>query len=185
MKVTIDDVVKRCGLSYVTVSRVISNSPNVRESNRIRVQEAIEALGYIPSAAARTLATGKTYVIAMFISNLKDDYLNSIVKEVNAQLIRKGYLLTLSIYDEEKGPADTSFLSQNRVDGVIVLVPNQEKYFINIFKSKKIPFVVIDNQTMDEDIVSVLSDNFTGGYIATKYLIDLGHKSIGLIGADV
>jgi LacI family transcriptional regulator len=184
MKVTIEDVVKKSGLSYVTVSRVISNSPNVRESNRRRVLEAIDELGYIPSAAARTLATGKTYVIAMFISNLGDDFFCSIVKEVNKQLLQKGYLLTLSICDGEDNGLNTAFLSQNRVDGAILLVPNKEKFYIDVFKSKKIPFIVIDNQTMNEDITSVLADNITGGYLAAKHLIELGHTRIGLIGAS-
>lgn len=183
MKVTIEDVVKKSGLSYVTVSRVISNSPNVRESNRRKVLDAIEELGYIPSAAARTLATGRTYVIAMFISNLGDDFINSIVKEVNEQLLNKGYLLTLSICDEDNNHVNTAFLSQNRVDGAILLVPNREKYFIDIFKAKKIPFVVIDNQTMNEGITSVLADNIAGGYMAVKHLMGLGHTKIGLIGA--
>ncbi|MDF2908111.1 MAG: LacI family transcriptional regulator [Herbinix sp.] len=184
MKVTIDDVVKKSGLSYVTVSRVISNSPNVREVNRKKVMEAIEELGYIPSAAARTLATGKTYVIAMFISDLGDDFFDSIVKEVNEQLLSKGYLLTLTVCDGGSNSINTAFLSQNRVDGAILLVPNREKYFIDIFKSKKIPFVVIDNQTMNEDITSVLADNIAGGYMSTRHLIDLGHTDIGFIGAS-
>jgi DNA-binding LacI/PurR family transcriptional regulator len=141
-------------------------------------------LGYIPSAAARTLATGRSYVIALFIANLGDDFFNSIVKEVNERLQSKGYLLTLSICEEGIDSINTAFLNQNRVDGAILLVPNKEKYFIDIFKSKKIPFVVIDNQTMNEDITSVLADNIAGGYVATRYLIDLGHKQIGLIGAS-
>ncbi len=184
MKVTIDDVVKKSGVSYVTVSRVISNSPNVRESNRKKVLDAIEELGYIPSAAARTLATGKTYVIAMFIADLGDDFFDSIIKEVNKQLLSKGYLLTLTVCDSDNPSINTTFLSQNRVDGAILLVPNREKYFIDIFKSKNIPFVVIDNQTMNEDITSVLADNIAGGYMATKHLIDLGHREIGFIGAS-
>lgn len=183
MKVTIDDVVKKSGLSYVTVSRVISNSPNVRESNRKKVLDAIEELGYIPSAAARTLATGRSYVIAMFISNLGDDFFCSIVKAVNEELQSRGYLLTLSICDEDRDSISTSFLNQNRVDGALLLFPNREKYFIDIFKAKKIPFVVIDNQTMDEGITSVLSDNIAGGYMAARHLIELGHTKIGLIGA--
>ncbi len=182
MKVTIDDVVKKCGLSYVTVSRVISNSPNVRESNRKKVLEAIEELGYIPNAAARTLATGRTYVIAMFIFDLGDDFFGSIIKAVNNYLIQQGYLLSLSICEEDTSP-DTTFLSQNRVDGAILLVPNKEKDYIDILKSKKIPFVVIDNQTVDEEITSVLADNIMGGYLATKHLMNLGHTKIGLIGA--
>lgn len=184
MKVTIDDVVKKSGLSYVTVSRVISNSPNVRESNRKRVMDAIEELGYIPSAAARSLATGKTYVIAMFISDLGDDFFNSIVKEVNIQLLNRGYLLTLTVCEKDSNSVNTAYLNQNRVDGAFLMVPNREKYFIDIFKSKKIPFVVIDNQTMNEDITSVLADNIAGGYMATKHLIELGHREIGFIGAS-
>lgn len=185
MKVTIDDIVRKSGLSYVTVSRVISNSPNVRENNRKKVLDAIEELGYIPSAAARTLATGKTYVIAMFISDLSDDFFCSIVRKVNEQLLSVGYLLTLSMCDDESNSVKTAFLSQNRVDGAILLVPNREKYFIDVFVSKKIPFVVIDNQTMNEDITSVLADNIAGGYMAMKHLIDLGHTRIGLIGASL
>ncbi len=184
MKVTIEDVVKRSGVSYVTVSRVISNSPNVRESNRKKVLEAIDELGYIPSAAAKTLATGRTNVIALFISDLGDEFLNNIVKEVNEQLLYRGYLLTLSICDGSSEHINTAFLSQNRVDGAILLVYNREKYFIDIFKSKKIPFVVIDNQTMKEDITSVLTDNIAGGYMAVRHLLDLGHTRIGLIGAE-
>lgn len=183
MKVTIEDVVKKSGLSYVTVSRVLSNSPNVRESNRRKVLEAIEELGYIPSAAARTLATGRTFVIAMFISHLGDDFFNSIIKVVNEQLLSRGYLLTISVCDEEE-QSNTAFLSQNRVDGAILLVPNRERYFIEIFNSKKIPYVVIDNQTMEEGIASVHSDNIAGGYMAVRHLLELGHTRVGLIGAE-
>lgn len=182
MKVTIKDVVKKCGLSYVTVSRVISNAPNVREANRKKVLKAIEELGYVPNAAARTLVTGKTHVIAMFVSDISDYYFGSIIKEVNTQLIKNGYLLALSICgDDDEG--NKAFLNQNRVDGVILLVPNKENDYINILKNQKVPFVVVDNQTIGTDITSVLSDNIIGGYMAVKHLLDLGHTRIGLIGA--
>jgi LacI family transcriptional regulator len=183
MKVTIEDVVKKSGLSYVTVSRVISNAPNVRESNRKKVMEAIEELGYVPSAAARTLATGKTKVIAMFVSDIGDYFFGSIIKEVNEQLLRKGYLLAISICDGKDDTVDAAFLNQNRVDGVILLVPNKEKFYIDILKNQKVPFVVVDNQTINTDITSVLADNVTGGYLAVKHLLELGHTDIGLIGA--
>lgn len=184
MKVTIKDVVKKSGLSYVTVSRVISNDPNVREDNRKRVLEAIDELGYVPSAAARTLATGKTHVIAMFISEIVDDFFAAMIKEVNAELLQRGYLLTLTICEDQAEEVDMSFLSQNRVDGAILLVPNKEKYYIDILQARKLPFVVIDNQTVSNEITSIMTDNVTGGYIATKHLIELGHKQIGFIGAD-
>lgn len=183
MKVTINDVATKSGLSYVTVSKVISNAPGVRESNRKKVLETIAELGYVPSAAARSLASGKTYAIAMLITDLGDDYFGSIVKEVNKQLMKRGYLLTLSICEKKDNGLGTAFLSQNRVDGVILVVPNEEKHYIELLKSQRVPFVVMDNQTMNEDITSVLSDNVAGGYLATKHLLDLSHTQIGLIGA--
>lgn len=57
-QVSLEDVARYCGLSTVTVSRVLNHSSSVREYNRQKVMEAIEALGYIPNAAARTLARG-------------------------------------------------------------------------------------------------------------------------------
>jgi len=119
----------------------------------------------------------------MFISDIGDDFFGNIVKEVNVQLMKKGYLLTLSICDDKEDDLGTVFLSQNRVDGAILLVPNKEKYYINLLKTQKVPFVVVDNQTMNEDITSVLADNVAGGYFAAKHLLDFGHKQIGLIGA--
>lgn len=184
MKATIQNVVKKSGLSYVTVCKVINNAPNVREHNRRKVLETIKELGYVPNAAARSLVTGKTNVIAMFVSELGDDSLNSIVQTANELLLKKGYLLALCICNEKLEALNTAFLAQNRVDGVILLVPNKEKHYIGILKSQKMPFIVVDNQTIDNEISSVLSDNIKGGYIAAKHLIDLGHKSIGLIGAN-
>lgn len=184
MRSTIEDVVKKSGLSYVTVSRVIGNSPHVREENRKKVLEAIDALGYVPNAAARSLVTGKTNVVALLIADLGDDFFDSIVKSVNEHLLKNGYLLALTICHGCEENFRTSFLSQHRVDGVILMAPNHERYYIDILKEHKVPFVVLDNQTIDADTPAILADNIIGGYIAANHLLGLGHTRIGFIGAD-
>ena len=60
MAVNIYDIAKKTGLSVLTVSRVLNNNPRVRQSNRIKVEEAIKELDYRPNAAARSLSSGKT-----------------------------------------------------------------------------------------------------------------------------
>lgn len=183
MKVTINDVVEKSGLSYATVSRAIRNDPSVKEKNRQIVLETMKLLGYVPSAAARTLVTGKTYVIAMLISRLGDGFYDSIIKETQKELMKNGYLLTLIMCDDY-GENNISFLEENRVDGVILMVPNKENYYVDILQKQRVPFVVVDNQTKNLSIQSIQSDNQKGGYLAVKHLIDCGHKCIGLISAD-
>lgn len=85
-QVSLEDVARYCGLSTVTVSRVLNHSSSVREYNRQKVMEAIEALGYIPNAAARTLARGTTGIIGMITPGLQDPFFSQIVQEVNQRL---------------------------------------------------------------------------------------------------
>ena len=89
-QVSLEDVARYCGLSTVTVSRVLNHSPSVREYNRQKVMEAIEALGYIPNAAARTLARGTTGIIGMITPGLQDPFFSQIVQEVNNGLCKTG-----------------------------------------------------------------------------------------------
>ncbi|WMT42204.1 LacI family DNA-binding transcriptional regulator [Paenibacillus sp. D2_2] len=75
MKVSIFDVAKKSGLSVVTVSRVLNGAETVREKNRQKVLEAIKDLDYQPSAAARSLARGKTGIIGLIVTTLQDSFL--------------------------------------------------------------------------------------------------------------
>lgn len=181
MKVTIKDVVKASGLSYATVSRAIRNDPSVKEKNIQIVQDAMKSIGYVPSAAARTLVTGKTFVIAILISDLGDDYYNKIIKDVHFELLKKGYLLTVTIC--EGGEANNSaFIQEDRVDGVILMVPGREEHFAKLLKEQKVPYVVVDNQSTNSGISSIQSDDVEGGYLAVQHLLDKAHTNIALIG---
>ncbi len=183
MKVTINDIVKQSGLSYVTVSKAIRNHPSVKEENRLKVMDAMKTLGYVPSAAARTLVTGKTNVIAVMISDLGDGFYDSIIEALNREFFNNGYLVTLSICKEDDRE-NIAFLEQKRVDGVIIMAPFKEKLFAQVLEEQKVPYLIIDNQTADFGSYSILSDNEEGGYIAAKYLLDIGLKKIGLIGGE-
>lgn len=174
----IEDVAKKAGVSVVTVSRVINGATTVREKNRKKVLDAMKALNYEPNHAARVLASGKTNVIGLTIGHLNDTFLEGVVKAIDRKLKDYGYVLALNVVPV--GTIDRFVFQKERVDGVILLCPTDETKLVEQLVEKDIPYVLIDNQDIEQK-TSVLVDNIKGGYEATKHLIDLGHRDIAHI----
>ena len=188
MKISIYDVAKKAGVSVVTASRVINNAPSVRASSREKVEKAIESLNYIPNAAARSLAKGKTHVIGLMLPNLSDSFLSEVVSYVDSALMKCHYSLAITILDETPELLSEKthlFFQQDRVDGVIMLTPLFESECMDILEKKNIPFVTLDNQSYPFRGQSVVVDNFKGGYEATRHLIETGHKNIAHVTGDL
>lgn len=185
MKASIYDVAKQAGVSVVTVSRVINGVKTVKATSKEKVFHAIETLGYQPSAAARSLAKGRTNVIGMLVPGLMDPFLMGVVKSADRALQREGMSLALSVLEsEEKDSAEwENFLFQeDRVDGILLLTPVNERACVEQLKLKQIPFVIIDNQLYPYTELSVVVDNYFGGYEAGKAFIETGHRQIAHIG---
>ncbi|MGO4180330.1 LacI family DNA-binding transcriptional regulator [Paenibacillus sp. TAF43_2] len=178
-KLSILDVVAKSGVSLATVSKVLNNAPTVRESNRQKVLQAIKELDYRPNSAARSLARGSTGVIGLMLVTLQDTVFDGIVQSVNEYLEDQGYFLALSVYNPEKYDSEHILFQEDRVDGIIVLSPLNEKHYVSELRKKGIPFVIIDNHIEQTKALTVNVDNFKGGYEATKHLLELGHTLIG------
>lgn len=176
MKVSILDVAKKSGLSVVTVSRVLNGAGSVRASNRQKVLDAIKQLDYRPSAAARSLASGKTGIIGLIVKKLQDSFFDAVVNELNEVLALHGYFLAISTGVE--GSGNHYLIQEDRVDGLILLSPTEEDPYLVELKRRGIPYVLIDNQQEDNDAYSVNTDNVKGGYAAASHLLELGHSSI-------
>lgn len=181
-KVSMEDVAKYCGLSTVTVSRVLNNASTVREYNRQKVLDAMRALNYVPDAAARTLAKGTTGIIGMITPRLQDPFFNHIVQEVNNCLICHNMFLAISVTANQ---GCDYILQQQRVDGMIVLAPGMEDVFVPRLKASSVPFVVLDSHSREPDYSCVLVDNIDGGYQAGQHFLRLGHTKIGFIGGPL
>lgn len=188
MKVNIKDVAKEAGVSVVTVSRVINNVSTVRESSKRKVMAAVKKLNYQPSAAAQSLARGKTNVIGIIIPDLSDPFIMKVVDQIDRDLEDRGYSMALSILDEGKSVKEKrkNFLfAQKRVDGLLVITPIFGEDGMDLLSHSNIPFVVLDNQNYPFKEASVIVDNYKGGYEATRHLIELGHEKIAYIGGPI
>jgi LacI family transcriptional regulator len=185
LRTSIYDVAKRAGVSVVTVSRVLNHATSVRETSRSKVMEAVEHLNYQPSAAARSLASGKTNLIGLIVPNISDPFLSEVIYHVDQALEDEGLSLVVTIIgelDQEQRLKKYTFFKQERVDAVMVLTPLFEEDYIDHLKRSKIPFVIMDNQRYPFQVPSVVIDNYKGGYDATTLLLDSGHEKIAYIG---
>lgn len=181
MKYTIEDVAKKSGLSVVTVSRYINGAQSVREKNRIKIQEAMEALNYTPSAAARALSRRKTGVIGLLVSHIKDHNINDIICSITKSLGEKNSYLALSVVDEDNACKNSFLFEKDRVDGVIIYSSLLSDAAIMNLKNQGIPVVIINGKEKDKNFLNISTDDYLGGQIAAEHLLQCGHKEFGYI----
>ncbi|HRU31961.1 MAG TPA: LacI family DNA-binding transcriptional regulator [bacterium] len=181
---TIKDVAEKAGVSVMTVSRVINNNKYVSQETREKVEQAMEELGYIPNALAHGLITKKTHVLGLIVSDITNPFFTTIARGVEDTAIKNGFntILCNSDEDVEKEERYIELLLRKRVEGIILSPADCDKRRrIEQIISRKIPLVLIDRRISGLQIDRVYSDSINGAYELTKYLIDLGHRRIGII----
>jgi LacI family transcriptional regulator len=178
-------VAGRAGVGTSTVSRVVSNHPDVSPQMRQRVLLAVEELGYKPDFLAQSLRRGATSSIGFALSDITNPVVAHIVHGAEEVLRNMGY--SLLIMDSENNPAldaeHIRFLQSRHVDGLIFLATNERrKATIDALTARKIPIVVIDRDFPRRLRASaVLSNHRAGMAAAVGHLLDLGHRRIGFV----
>ncbi len=185
-RATIKQVAKASGVSTQTVSRVINDRPDVAPETRERILQIIHELDFHPSALARSLIQQRSFTLGVVTSGLKylgpSRTLNGITskaEELNYSLL----LEELPRFDtEDIQPLLQSLLSRH-VDGIVWAVPEvgeNRRWVDEILNDVPVP-VVFMTTAPRPDITSVSVDNYQGGVLATRHLLDKGKRHIGHI----
>ena len=185
---TIKDVAKLAGVSTTTVSHVINKTRFVAEDTTKAVWDAIQALHYSPSAVARSLKVNTTKSIGMIVTTSEAPYFAEIIHAVEDQCYRQGYSLFLcnTQNNPEKIKNHVDMLAKKRVDGILVMCSEYKADSLDLLKGfNAIPMVVMDWGPLNPNTDRILDNSFEGGYLATKHLIDNGHKEIGVIAGNL
>jgi len=190
MSTTIKDIAKLLGISPGTVSRALQKSPRVSKETILRVEEAAKKLSYRPNITAQRLVSGKTHNIGVILSKDIREYtsvqlfnsiiLNGILEVAEAH----NYNLNFAIDSQEEKQGALYRIVQNQdVDGVLIINVVNEDILASL-RTNGIPVVLIDNHFDNRSEYAVNNDDRIGASIATKHLISLGYKTIGMIGIN-
>lgn len=184
MSVTIRDVAKKAGVGLGTVSRVLNQSPQVRDVTRQRVLDVIDELDYSPNPIARRLSLGKTHTIAAIVPFFTRPATVERLRGVTYSISGTEYDLIVADIEtpERRVAAFRELARRERVDGVLIIsLPFSEKDAEH-FKRSGIPLVIIDvNNPKLHDFNRIVVDDIKGGRKAVQHLLDLGHTNIGYI----
>lgn len=183
--VTIHDVAKRAGVSFKTVSRVLNNEANVSAEMQERVREAISALRYSPSLAARVLAGSRSFLIGLLYDTPSSYYTHSVQMGALEKCREAGFHLVLEKCNSEARNVATEIIvtiRHTRLDGVILTPPLSDNQAVReSLAEQKIPHVVISPPKLEPRLRSVYMDDRRAAFDMTQYLVSLGHKRIAFI----
>lgn len=184
-RLNLKEVADRAGVAMSSVSRVLSDHPDVSPRMRERVLAVVEELGYEPNLLAQSLRRGSTMSVGFMVRDISSPLFSEIVLGAEIELRAHGYtmLLTNSEGLPELDAAHIRLFRQRRVDGLLLsLADEEDAATVAELRRLRIPFVLIDRELEAfPDASAVLCDHASGLREATEYLISLGHRRIGLM----
>jgi DNA-binding LacI/PurR family transcriptional regulator len=183
MKVTIYDVAKKAGVSIATVSKVINNTGNMRESTRQKVKETMKQMNYQPSVMASALMGKKTETLGLLVPDISNPFFSEMARTIEDRAHERGMSVIMCSTDEnaEKELKYVELLQRKQVDGFIVASSFHDKSLLQELIKNNIPLVMLTQDDPSLDVSKVSVDDFKGGYEATSYHFSNGHRKIAII----
>lgn len=175
------DVAKAAGVSIGTVSNYINGSGPVAAATAVRIQAAIDALGYRVDVTARAFRTGQTYTIGLVVPTITNPYFAEIARAVTHDFWQRGFQTFLCDSGAEPTRERTYLeqLASRRVDGVLLIHCGDADELGRFVEHLDLPIVFLDRGVPDHPAVE--TDNRMGGEMAARHLIDLGHRHVGVL----
>jgi LacI family transcriptional regulator len=172
------------GVGMSSVSRVLSDRPDVSSAMRQRVLAAVSELGYEPDLLAQSLRRQQTKTIGFAVGDITNQLFAEVVSAAETRLREAGYSLLLT--NSEARPAldaaHIGLLAQRRVDGIILSVSDEtNEATLRALERLDIPVVVLDRNVGIGQALHVYTDHQPGMRHAVGHLLDLGHRKIAMI----
>jgi len=182
---TESDVAKLAGVSQSAVSRAFTPGASVAENTREKILRAAQSVGYQPNLMARSMATGRSNIIALAISNLENPFYAQVVKELSERLRETGrhILLFTTSLDGTADPGLEQVLSY-QVDALILTATTASLELTLQCQKTGVPIVQINRESKLPGISTVRGQNQRAGEQIASFLVAGGHKRYGFIGGS-
>jgi len=180
---TIKDVAQKAGVSIATVSNTINGTRFVSDELQKRVKAVIAELGYHPSAMGRGLRKGRTYSIGVLVPDPRNQFFQIVSEGIEEQADAHGHSIWYcNTRDEPSREQEYISMMEGRgVDGIILAPSPGGRETIAPLVARNVPLVLIVRQIERSHVDQVFADSIEGSYEATRHLIELGHRRIGLL----
>jgi LacI family transcriptional regulator len=182
----IGDVAALAGVSVGTVSNVLNRPSVVRVATRLRVERAIDELGFVPNASARQLKAGRSSIVAYVLLDAGNPFFTDVARGVEHAVREEGLSLFLCNTDQDPTREDEYLrnLAELRVRGLLITPANTSSAKLLDLRRRGIPVVLLD-RVLDDDRqhwCAVGVDDVQGGELAVEHLLDRGHRRICFVG---
>lgn len=189
--VTLKDIAAEAGVSITTVSNVVHNRKSRVSAERIaKIWEIIEREHYAPSMSARSLANDQSSIIGMVShitpqntgSTMSDPFTSAIVASIEKRAREEGYYMMIRAVEDSGALA--ALIHSWRLSGLILTGMFRDEFF-DAAKNLGIPLVLIDSYVDDPDVCCIGLEDEKGGYIATRHLLENGHRAIAFASPSI
>lgn len=191
MRTTIKDIARECGVSVSAVSLALSDKPNrISKATRQKVMEAAARLNYQPNPAALSLVNRRSKTIGVVLSDMRNTHIASLFMAINKKIEGKGYSMVCHILDDREDSSDSEILdliASENVAGLVWAKPRQsrgeteEKGLLKRIERLEVPVVTMDAWNFPCPGLDVCFDYENGAYLATRHLLEYGHRRIGAL----
>lgn len=188
-KNTIYDIAKALNITAATVSRALNNNPKISESTRKLVLETAAKMNYKQNKLAKSLRNGKSFNVGVIVPRIDSNFFASVIRGVEEELHPEGYhVIICQTHEDEKREIDNiTTLLNAQVDGILMSISKMSEENEPIIKrvvSNNVPLIFFDRKKSIDGVSSVTIDDFEGGYLATKNLIEQGCTKIAHLSGD-
>lgn len=182
-KPTLQDVATKANVSTATVSRCLNNPDKVRKEVQEKINQAIDDLGYVPDGAARALASRRTRTIGVIVPTIDNTIFSKAVQYLQSGLTKANYTLLLANngYSQEEELSEVQSLLSRGIDGLVMVGAQHHPEVYKAVNRYQIPVVNLWIYDPESEYSCIGFDHIKAGQQIARHLIDLGHKSFGVI----
>jgi DNA-binding LacI/PurR family transcriptional regulator len=183
MKPTIRSIARKAEVSVATVSRVLNDSPLVKEETKRKIERIISEAGYKPDTIARSLTRRKTDTIGVIVPTISNPFFGELIEGIEEESRANGHniIISNSAYNTDRVKEDIEILLARKVDGLIMSSADVDCASLDYLNKNNVPFVLTGPVNYRHQVNYVSVDNYRGAMIATEHLLRLGHRRIGYI----
>ncbi|MDN4474712.1 LacI family DNA-binding transcriptional regulator [Demequina sp. SYSU T00192] len=185
--VSVKEVAAHAGVSVGTVSNVLNRPDQVKAETVERVRAAIDALGYVPNAAARQLRAGRSRSLALLVLDVGNPFFTDVARGAEARAAREGMSVFLANSDDstEREGLHLDVFEQQRVGGVLISPAGDDLARLAQMRAHGIPAVLVDREAGESGFSSVAVDDVAGGTLAARHLLETGRRRLAFVGGPL